>query len=191
MRRTTRWTSLLSRATDWSRRSLRRPTRSDVRGTARFTDPRLVNAWGLVFTPGGAASVAANGTGFDEVYNSRGQLLASVLLPTRQGQGHAAPTGEALNLNRGAFAGDEFVFVTEEGTIIGWLPGRRPVIRVDRDGAAVYKGADIFADDGTPRLFAANFRAGIVEVYDRNYVRMPVRGGFLIRASRPASRRST
>jgi uncharacterized protein (TIGR03118 family) len=83
-----------------------------------------------------------------------------------------------------------FLFATEDGTIAGWNPGIDPsgqfsgpngtstdaVIAVDRSQSdAVYKGLAIDTSDtpivpgdadSTALLYASNFRAGTIEVYD-------------------------
>jgi uncharacterized protein (TIGR03118 family) len=73
-----------------------------------------------------------------------------------------------------------FLFAAEDGTILGWNPGVNPadtpaatlgkhaIIAVDNSPfSAVYKGLAIAKDSaGTPLLYATNFRAGTVEVYD-------------------------
>jgi uncharacterized protein (TIGR03118 family) len=80
------------------------------------------------------------------------------------------------------------LFVTEDGTIVGWNPGVNPpgfdpkkagtygIIAVDNSNnpivgqGAVYKGLAIATDSGgTTRLYVTNFRAGTVEVYDTNF----------------------
>src|SRR5262249_19375681 len=83
-----------------------------------------------------------------------------------------------------------FLFDSEDGTIVGWNPGvdptgkfdgpngvsRHAVIAVDNSGGcqaangAVYKGLAIAKDaGGNTLLYAANFRAGTVEVYDTSF----------------------
>jgi uncharacterized protein (TIGR03118 family) len=83
-----------------------------------------------------------------------------------------------------------FLFATEDGTIVGWNPGiddsgkfdgpnglsRLGVIAVDNSGGspaangAVYKGLAIATDATSDTLlYAANFRAGTVEVYDTSF----------------------
>ena len=81
-----------------------------------------------------------------------------------------------------------FLIATEDGTIVGWNPTVNPmgfdpnkagtygIIAVDKsenpsvaDGA-VYKGLAIARDaSGNTLLYAANFRAGKVEVYDTSF----------------------
>src|SRR5256885_14878629 len=71
--------------------------------------------------------------------------------------------------------GDRFIFVTEDGTIAGWQSGANAAMRVDNSaGGAVYKGVALGAGgSGRPRLYAANFHAGTVDVYDTAYHAVP------------------
>ena len=83
-----------------------------------------------------------------------------------------------------------FLFVTEDGTIVGWNPAVNPIgfdpakagnygiIAVDNSGnnftpddnpktGAVYKGLAIATDtNGKTHLYATNFRNGMVEMYN-------------------------
>jgi uncharacterized protein (TIGR03118 family) len=84
-----------------------------------------------------------------------------------------------------------FIFATEDGTIVGWNPGVNPAgfdpakagtystLAVDNSGnclaanGAVYKGLAIATEaDGNTFLFAANFRAGTIEMYDTSFKRV-------------------
>jgi uncharacterized protein (TIGR03118 family) len=84
-----------------------------------------------------------------------------------------------------------FLFATEDGTILGWNPNVNPVgdakprsthaiIAVDHSlSGAVYKGLAIAADSlGVPRLYAANFRAGTVEVFAASFLPANSSGAF-------------
>ena len=78
-----------------------------------------------------------------------------------------------------------FLFSTEDGTILGWNPGVNPVgfdpakagmyaiQAYPPTGAAsnaVYKGLAIAKDAaGTPYLYATNFRAGTIDVFDGTF----------------------
>lgn len=82
-----------------------------------------------------------------------------------------------------------FLFATEDGTILGWNPGVNPpgfdpttagkhaIIAVDNSAiptaanGAVYKGLAIATDptSGTTFLYATNFRAGAVDVFDTSF----------------------
>jgi uncharacterized protein (TIGR03118 family) len=67
-----------------------------------------------------------------------------------------------------------FIFATEDGTISGWAPsvnGTNAILAVDnaRD-KAVYKGLAIAKRSGGAQyLYAANFRAGDVEMYNAKF----------------------
>lgn len=151
---------------------------SDQSG-AKATDPMLVNAWGLAFNPKGAAWVNAAESGISAVYDASGtQVLPAVRIPGASGEA-SSPTGVVLNTDASAFMGDTFIFVTEDGTISGWQQsdGTAAVKRADGSGA-IYKGATIAtAADGRPRLFAADFHGGKIDVFDDTYA-MVMGGGF-------------
>jgi uncharacterized protein (TIGR03118 family) len=99
-------------------------------------------------------------------------------------------SGVDLNGNT-ATAPAVFLFATEDGTIVGWNPGINPagfdaakagaygIIAVDNSAnptpaaGAVYKGLAIATDTaGNTFLYATNFRAGTVEVYDTSFNRV-------------------
>jgi uncharacterized protein (TIGR03118 family) len=110
-----------------------------------------------------------------------------------------APTGVVFNIaaSSGAFpvsgfdkngnpssAPATFLFATEDGTILGWnsnvfakgdpnttAPSTHAIIMVDNSpSGAVYKGLAIATDAlGTPLLYATNFRAGTVDVFNKNF----------------------
>ncbi len=139
---------------------------------AEAQDPDLQNAWGLAFNPAGVAWVSANETGLSGVYDSAGHnVIPSVTIPPPLGGTPPShPTGQVFNGDPSAFMGDRFIFVTEDGTISGWQGGASAVLRVDNSAStAVYKGVTIAMHRGRPRLYAANFHAGTVEVYDDTY----------------------
>src|SRR5205814_771340 len=94
---------------------------------------------------------------------------------TGQVRSGAVPTG--FNVTEAGKTGpSSFIFATEDGTISGWNPnvdGTHSIIAVDKSAiptagaGAVYKGLAIAPDQSL--LYAANFRAGTVEVYDPTF----------------------
>jgi len=48
---------------------------SDIAGVARFTDPNLVNPWGLVSSSTSPFWVSDNGSGLSTLYNAKGQAF--------------------------------------------------------------------------------------------------------------------
>jgi uncharacterized protein (TIGR03118 family) len=102
---------------------------SDIPGLAKFTDPDLVNPWGLAVAPNGNFWVADNGTGVATVYKPSGEKVPlTVTIPPPMGAiGPSTPTGEVFDpcndfiLNNGvASAPAIFIWDTEDGTISGW-----------------------------------------------------------------------
>jgi len=158
---------------------------SDIAGVARFTDSNLVNPWGLGFSATSPFWVADNNAGVSTLYNGRGQAfpVASplvVTIPTPTSATGGTPTGLVFN-GTGQFAVSAnsksgpsfFLFVTEDGTILGWNPAvnlQGAVIAVDNSASgAVYKGLAIGSTSQGNFIYATNFRAGLVEMYDKSF----------------------
>jgi uncharacterized protein (TIGR03118 family) len=156
---------------------------SNVASLAPTRDADLVNAWGLARSSTGPWWVADNGTGLATVYNATGvkQGLVVTIPPADTESTTGTPTGIVYNGDSTAFLlapgkAAVFLFVTEDGTISGWNPGvsaTQSVIKVNHKGTSVYKGVTI-ATVQTQRgpqtyLYAADFRQGLVEVFDTNF----------------------
>ena len=71
-----------------------------------------------------------------------------------------------------------FIFATEDGTIVGWSPAvsrTQAFIAVDNSqvptptNGAVYKGLTLAQTEDGQMLYAANFRAGTVDVFDSKF----------------------
>jgi uncharacterized protein (TIGR03118 family) len=158
---------------------------SDLPGTADFTDPNLVNPWGIAFSSTGPFWISDNLTGLSTIYNSSGtpQALVVTIPPPAGGAGPTKPTGivfnSTTNFSVASNAVARFIFATEGGTIAGWNSGTGAVVKVDNSAAgAIYKGLAIGNSGGSNYLYAANFHAGAVEVYDANYNRAALAGSF-------------
>ena len=151
---------------------------SDVPGLAAVTDPNLVNAWGLSRSATSPWWVADNGTGLSTLYTGAGAKLGLVVtVPPQAGStDSSAPTGTVFNGSADFQVGPNqparFLFATEDGTISGWNPAANPTVaitKVDRSGWAIYKGLALGQIAGANYLYAANFHAGKVEVFDKNF----------------------
>ncbi|HEX4235102.1 MAG TPA: TIGR03118 family protein, partial [Caldimonas sp.] len=135
---------------------------------AQITDPDLVNAWGLSDSPTSPFWISANGTGTADLYtvNPITQATAKAgLTVTIPGAG--TPTGQVFNGNAGAaFGGDQFLFVSEDGTIAGWRSslGTNAETLMPGSDANVYKGAAFATIGSDSYLYAANFRSGAIDV---------------------------
>jgi uncharacterized protein (TIGR03118 family) len=135
---------------------------------APFTDPHLVNPWGVSYSSGSAFWVSDNGTGLATLYNTSGTPQGLVVTIPGFGGAQGNPTGNVLNPTAGSssFNGDSFLFVSEDGTISGWrgaLGTNAEVLQTGAD-ANVYKGAALGSTGGHAYLYAANFRAGTIDV---------------------------
>jgi len=167
---------------------------SDIAGVALRTDPNLVNAWGIAFSPTSPIWIADNGTGVATIYQADGQAfpvgspLVVTIPPPAGGTPPAAPTGTVFNGTPGFVVTENghsgpslFIFVTEDGTISGWSPGvdlQNAILAVDNSApggvdnstlGAVYKGLAIAHEGSQTFLYATNFRDAIVEKYDSNF----------------------
>jgi len=140
---------------------------SDVPGRAVFTDPNLVNPWGIAFSATSPFWVSDNGTGLGTLYNTSGApqaLVVSIPLPT---DGLAAPTGQVFN-GGSAFNADRFIFSTENGTINGWRGalGTSAELLFDRSTAnSIYKGLAISTLGSGTYLYAADFHNNHIDVF--------------------------
>lgn len=152
---------------------------SNQSGKAAFTDPNLVNAWGISASPAGPFWVSDNGTGLSTLYSTSGQPQGLIVTVPGAGGAAGAPTGQAFNPTTGfkVSAGGKsgapaFIFATENGTISGWAPnvnGTVAINAVDNSAkGAVYKGLALL-NGKTPYVLAANFGAQQVEVYDTSW----------------------
>src|ERR1700730_15268003 len=149
---------------------------SDAKGTARVTDPNLINPWGIVAGPGTPFWIADNNAGVSTIYTGGGAPFpgapGSVTIPAPAGSAAGAagaPTGLVVNgsssfiVRQGSASGPSlFLFATEDGTMAGWSPMANPasaIIAADNSAeGAVYKGLAIATDGSRAQLFAANFR---------------------------------
>ncbi len=156
---------------------------SDGATNAAHTDARLVNPWGIVAGPD-AVWVNDNGPGLTTVYRPSGEPSEfAIFIPPPAGSSNSAGTPNGLILNQtGKFvitnsthhAPSTFLMATEDGTIAAWnrsITGSNAVIVVDNSASgAVYKGLAIAHDsNGAPQIYAANFHAGTVDVFDGNF----------------------
>jgi uncharacterized protein (TIGR03118 family) len=168
---------------------------SDIPGMAKTTDPNLVNPWGMALGLNGGIWVSDNGTGKSTTYDGAGRPIPSaapqiVTIPTPgNGTGTSAPTGVATNATAGfviSAAGKSApsaeLFATEDGTIAGWNSSVDPakaVIAVDHSSSgAVYKGLALAFNESGAFLFATNFHAGTVDVFDSKFQAIRTHGGF-------------
>src|SRR6266516_5027685 len=178
-----------SRADSYSQTNLR----SDLPGVATYTDPNLVNPWGMAPNSSGTVIwVNDNGTGVSTLYDQAGAPVGAplvVTIPTAaRNKDGGNPTGIVRNgtaffqvTKNGVSAPARFIFVSEDGSISGWNPALNPndqahaiAIAVDNgtnlgSKRAIYKGATLGVANGHNFLYVTNFHTARVETYNENF----------------------
>jgi uncharacterized protein (TIGR03118 family) len=150
---------------------------SDLPGVAAFTDPDLVNPWGMSFSATSPIWVSDNGSGLATIYNGAG--VKQGLVVTIPPAGAAAPTGQVFNPNPANFGGAHFIFATEGGTIAAWSGGTSAVQTVDNSGInSVYKGIAMGSNSSGTFLFATDFRNNAIDVFDKSFNPATLSGSF-------------
>jgi uncharacterized protein (TIGR03118 family) len=141
-------------------------TDDQLANPAQITDPLLKNAWGVAISGGSPFWVGDNGTGVSTLYTvnpltnatTKGALVVTI-------PGDGTVTGVAFNGTTG-FGSDRFLFVSEDGTVSGWRNPLGTNAEVLQIGSAdnVYKGTAFASTGGFNYLYAANFKAGKIDV---------------------------
>lgn len=164
---------------------------SDLPNMADHMDPNLVNPWGNGFSGTSPFWIGNNGTGTSTLYNTSGTAVALVVtIPPPSGAAASATgavTGVVFNSASPSFAvasgkPASFIFCTEDGTISGWnssVNKTNAIIMVDNSkSGAVYKGCALGTVGTTAMLYAANFNAGTIDVWDGNLNPITSTGAF-------------
>jgi uncharacterized protein (TIGR03118 family) len=160
---------------------------SDLPGMAATIDPNLVNPWGISAGPATPMWVSDNNAGVTTLYNGAAKPPVPLVVKIPPPPGSAAdaqgtPTGTVFN-GTSAFNGDLFLFATEDGTIVGWNRTDGTTARNEADRSkvgvgAVYKGLAIGNNGLANYLYAANFRFGTVDVFDKDFKLVTLNGTF-------------
>jgi uncharacterized protein (TIGR03118 family) len=180
---------------------------SDLSITGVAQDTNLHNPWGIVHGPATPWWVSDNNGNVSTLYNGAGQAVPLppagplvVNIPAPGADTGGTPTGLVFNgMASDFFVTDAatqktgsslFIFATEDGTIAGWSPTvkrTQAFIAVDNSkvpdqaNGAVYKGLAIDTTSTGLRLYATNFRAGTVDVFDSKFAPVKIRGAFMDR----------
>jgi len=167
---------------------------SDVPGRAQVTDPHLVNAWGASHLGTSPLWVSDNGADVTTLYSGAVRGTPQKIVPLVVRIPGGAPTGQVSNPTTsfvvrdaaGHSAAARFLFVGETGHLSGWNPavggtGAPPsthaVDAVVTPGA-VDKGIAMAQTSTGPRLYVADFSAGVVDVYNGRFQRVITGGNF-------------
>lgn len=173
---------------------------SDIPGLAQFTDPALINPWGISVGPSGPLWFANNGTGTSTMDLSDTKspkefldLVVTVPKSFEQPNKLGRPTGTVFHwgsefvVSSGGNSGPSyFLFATEEGTISGWNPDVdlfRSFVGVDNStmpgSGPIYTGLAVSSNAQGAFLYAANFRTGNIDVFDGNFQQVSWQGAFV------------
>jgi len=146
---------------------------------AGIIDAKLLNAWGIAVNPMGIVWISANHSGSSTVYDSTGKTLLGPVAISSQGVHFGgSPTGVVFNATADFVIPSnqktaKFIFVNEDGTVSAWGGGDSTITVADLSSVdAVYKGVALANDGGANFLYAANFKGGRIDVFDKgfNYV---------------------
>lgn len=150
---------------------------SDLPALADRVDPNLINPWGIAFGPTTPFWIADNHTSAGSIYDGNGVQARTpvAILGAPSGIVFNATTDFAVAPGQPA----KYIFVTEDGTIAGWNSGATAVTKVDLSAlGAVYKGLALGSSGGKNYLYATDFSAGRVDVFDANFAPIVLAGSF-------------
>jgi uncharacterized protein (TIGR03118 family) len=163
---------------------------SNQTGVAAVTNPALLNPSGIAFGPGGDFWIDTVNNGLSLLVDGTGAPTAglpqvAIPLPAPPLRADAGPTATPTGIIWNGALGFSlpgttdnaiFIFDTEDGTISAWNPAvnvTNAVLVVDNSkvgtGGAVYKGLAFGVTVTGPHLYATNFRAGTIDVYDQTF----------------------
>ncbi|MFL5745305.1 MAG: TIGR03118 family protein [Niastella sp.] len=146
---------------------------------AAHIDPHLLNAWGLSFSSGGIAWISSQEGHVSTVYDKDGNMLAArpeVAIPSPTATTGGLPTGTVLNsdtsskeflLSNGTPG--RFFFVGLDGVISGWNPAAGNFALRIAVTTGVYTGLTMAQNSGAWYLYAANFKSGKIDVWDKSF----------------------
>jgi uncharacterized protein (TIGR03118 family) len=159
---------------------------------ADFTDPNLINAWGIAFNPTAVVWVNAADAGKSALYDGTGKPQSLVVTVPGPDGTKGNPTGIVFSagndfvVTNGTTSGPaRFIFATENGTIAGWAPNVNLTLALtavnNSSSGAVYKGLALSGNGTSHLLYAANFSQARVDVFDGTFTHVNVPGGFIDR----------
>jgi uncharacterized protein (TIGR03118 family) len=139
-------------------------------------DPNLINGWGIAFSPTGVPWINSFGKGLSLIYNAEGlELRAPVAVPSPTAATGGLPTGIVFNgttdfmLANGQPA--RFIFCGADGIISGWNAGTSDLAPrvVNQSATSAYTGLALASDNGANYLYATDYRARKIDVFDRSF----------------------
>ena len=140
------------------------------------TDPTLKDAWGLAWSPTGIAWVNATLDGVSELYTANGAIVRPpVNVPSPTDTVGGQPIGIVFNSTKGFVLPDKaaasFIFDGGDGVISAWngAAGNNAFRIANNSATSAYTGLALAASGGANYLYAADFRAGKIAVWDTTW----------------------
>ncbi|MEP7311710.1 MAG: TIGR03118 family protein [Pseudomonadota bacterium] len=157
--------------------------------TARTTDIKLTNPWGLVFATGAPAWLVNSGSQTSTLYDGTGLIVPTVVTIPVATSGTADPTGIVANSTTGftitknaVTAAARFIFAGKGGSISGWAPtvdaANAVTVYDDAPNGASYRGLAIATVGTTTLLYATDFKNKKIDVFNSTFAKTTVTGGF-------------
>jgi uncharacterized protein (TIGR03118 family) len=141
-----------------------------------LVDPTLHNAWGLAWAPSGIAWVNSMAGHVSELYTGEGAIVRlPVNIPSPSDTIGGLPTGIVFSGGAGFTLSNNqapnFLFVGVDGVISGWngAAGNNALRIADNSATSAYTGLTLATWNGSHLLYAANFRAGKIDVWDTTF----------------------
>ena len=149
----------------------------NTKGLGQYTDPLLINGWGLAYGPGSPFWLSDAGSGYSTLYNAGGiKQGLQVVVPSASGSGTGSPTGIVFNGSNDFLVqgfNSFFIFATLDGTISAWAPQvnlNQSIIMANNSASgAVYTGLAVTANASGNFLFAADVANNKVDMFDANF----------------------
>jgi uncharacterized protein (TIGR03118 family) len=140
-------------------------------------DSSLINAWGLAWAPSGIAWVNSQAGHQSNLYSGEGVALrAGIKIPSPADSVGGNPTGIVFNNVKGFTLPDgkaaNFLFDGVDAVLSGWNgPAGANAFRIGVGSTkSSYTGLALAASNGVNYLYAANFGAGTIDVWDTGFV---------------------
>ena len=150
---------------------------------AMETDTTLVNPWGISIGP--QFWIDSPSSGYSLVESATGQKSFAVSVsPAKSTASHGTPAGTVYNTDASIFPMSggyaQFLFGTLDGTIAGWNSNTPEAVTIIDNSAksASYTDIAVGKNANGSYLFAANFAAGTVDVFDSSFAPAQLTGNF-------------
>jgi len=128
--------------------------------------------------------VSAADSGVSTLYRGAAGATPVSIVPLVVTIPGGAPTGQVFNTTTGFEVAPgqpaAFIFASESGNITAWNPTLGTTAAIEATTPdAVYKGLALASGTGGTHLYAANFHAGTIDVFDSSFAPTTLSGSFV------------